>query len=83
MNASPRTDPDVPNPSGDGAWAWTAPEGPPASPIELWKPPNIGVASVILGFPGAVILVALNWHRMGRTGKAILHLIAVVIGPSD
>jgi len=81
MNSTPGPGPDLPDAWGTGAPAWTVPpQPPPPSSIELWKPLNIGVASVILGFPGAVILAALNWHRMGRTGKAILHLIAVVIG---
>ncbi len=81
MNASPGTDPDAADTGGDGAWAWTPqPDGPPASPIELWTPRGIGWASPLLGFPGATILAALNWHRMGRTGKAIVHLAAVDIG---
>jgi hypothetical protein len=35
---------------------------------------------VILGFPGAIVLAALNWRRIGRTDKAIAHLAAAVIG---
>jgi hypothetical protein len=81
----PETHPDLRVEATERVSAWAAPplippQGPPASPIELWKPVNIGVASVLLGFPGAVVLAALNWHRMGGTGKAIVHVSAIVIG---
>lgn len=56
------------------------PDGPPANTIQLWTPRGIGWASVLLGFPGAVVLATLNWRRMGRTRKAIVHLAAAVIG---
>src|SRR5207249_1383051 len=48
--------------------------------VELWTPWGIGWASVLLGFPGAVVLAALNWRRMGRTRKAIVHVAAAAIG---
>ena len=55
------------------------PNGPSASTLEVWSPRGIGWASVFLGFPGAVVLAALNWRRMGRGRKAIVHLAAAVI----
>jgi hypothetical protein len=58
----------------------TVPDAPPTNGLEMWTPRGIGWASVFLGFPGAVVLAALNWRRMGRTRKAILHLAAAVIG---
>jgi hypothetical protein len=48
--------------------------------IELWTPRGIGWASVLLGFPGALVLAALNWRRMGRRDKALAHLAAAVAG---
>jgi hypothetical protein len=51
----------------------------PHVPMALWTPKGIGVVSAVLGFPGAVVLAALNWRRMGRTRKAIVHLAAALI----
>ncbi len=66
--------------AGD-SWLTTTPaESPPANTLELWSPKGIGIASVFLGFPGATVLAALNWRRMGQPRKAIAHLAAVVIG---
>ena len=55
------------------------PDGPSASRLEVWSPRGIGWASVFLGFPGATVLAALNWRRMGRGRKAIVHVAAAVI----
>jgi hypothetical protein len=52
---------------------------PAPTTMALWTPKGIGVVSAVLGFPGAVVLAALNWRRMGRIRKAIVHLGAAVI----
>ncbi|MEA2605817.1 MAG: hypothetical protein QOI00_574 [Chloroflexota bacterium] len=57
-----------------------SPNDRPARPIELWTPRGIGWASVLLGFPGAIVLAALNWHRMDMPRKAVLHVAAAVVG---
>ncbi len=67
-------------PTVDPTLITAEPDGRPANTLELWTPRGIGWASVLLGFPGATVLAALNWRRMGRTRKAIVHLVAAVIG---
>jgi hypothetical protein len=52
----------------------------PTKAIALWEPRDIGWVSGILGFPGATLLAALNWRRMGQPRKGVLHLAAAVIG---
>jgi hypothetical protein len=51
-------------------------------PVELWTPRAVGWASVLLGFPGGITLAALNWRRMGRTRKSVVHLALAAIGTS-
>jgi len=48
--------------------------------ISLWTPRGIGWASVYLGYPGANVLAAMNWRRMGRPRKAIMHVAAGIFG---
>ena len=66
--------------AGDVPWLVAPPKDPTATGPELWTPSGIGWASVLLGYPGAVVLAALNWRRMDRTRKAIVHLAVAVIG---
>lgn len=44
----------------------------------VWSPRDIGWASVLVGFPGAFVLAALNWFQMGRSGKAVINLAAAI-----
>jgi hypothetical protein len=68
---------------------WAPPAGsdqPAASPAgsevavhpitRLWLPRDVGIASVILGFPGGFGITARNAWRLGRRGTAFLHLLA-------
>jgi tetratricopeptide (TPR) repeat protein len=48
--------------------------------LKLWTPRTIGVMSYLLGFPSGITLAALNWMRMGLRRKAVLHIIAGLIG---
>jgi hypothetical protein len=62
------------------AVSWTVPPAQDAtSAVALWTPKGIGWASVLLGFPGAAILAALNWHRMGATRKGLAHLVGAIV----
>jgi len=74
-------------PTSEPAVSWSPPieptakaAEPAAKTIDLWTPRGIGWASVILGFPGAAVLAALNWQRMGMSGKAVAHVVAAVLG---
>ncbi|MFL5646237.1 MAG: hypothetical protein ACJ78L_12865 [Chloroflexota bacterium] len=68
----------------DAAVPWAAPstdrpediDGAGVEAVALWSPGGIGIASFLLGFPGGLVLAALNWQRMGRPAKAIVHVIA-------
>ncbi len=81
MTDLPGSDPGMPEATDEAVRSWTdQPDSRPADPVELWTPKGIGVASVLLGFPGALVTSALNWRRMGRTRKAVVHLVAAVIG---
>jgi hypothetical protein len=75
------------DPTSEPAASWSLPmeptakaAEPAAKTIDLWTPRGIGWASVILGFPGAAVLAALNWQRMGMSGIAVAHVVAAVLG---
>src|SRR5436190_1763761 len=81
MTNLPAPNPDLMAPSTpQPVVSWTVPatQG-VATTIPLWTPTGIGWAAVLLGFPGAAVLAALNWHRMGDTRKGLVHLAGAVI----
>jgi hypothetical protein len=47
-----------------------------ATPIRLWQPRDVLIASSLLGFPGGFGIVARNAWRMGRRPTALLYLLA-------
>ena len=47
--------------------------------VRLWQPREVGIASFLLGFPGAVGVVARNAWRIGRRRTAFLYLAAGVV----
>jgi hypothetical protein len=61
MNDSPDPGVEVADPTEPAVRSWIAPPNDvPMPAIKLWTPRGIGVTSVLLGFPGAVVLAALN-----------------------
>jgi hypothetical protein len=72
--------PDLQEPSGLPVVPWDAARESPAEPgVGLWSPRDVGWASALLGYPGAVVLAALNWRRTDRTRKAVVHLAAALL----
>lgn len=63
-------------------WGWTPPDPPDsaAGTLNLWSPAGVGLASFLLGFPGATVLAAMNWRQMGQPRKAVAHLVGAVAG---
>jgi len=55
-------------------------DDPSATEVELWTPRYVGLTAALIGYPGGVVLAALNWRRMNQSRKAIVHLVAAVIG---
>ena len=53
---------------------------PASPPVKLWKPTTIGWVTFFLGFPGGIVLAAINWMRMGMRDKAIWHLVGGAVG---
>jgi hypothetical protein len=81
MNDSADRDPGARDPTRDATSSSIAqPDERQAKAVELWTPRGIGWASVLLGYPGALVLAALNWRRMDQTRKAIVHLMVAVAG---
>ena len=56
------------------------PSMPSSPPVKLWTPRAVGYTTFFLGFPGGLVLAALNWMRMGLTNKAITHLVGGAVG---
>ena len=56
------------------------PSMPSSPPVKLWTPRAVGYTTFFLGFPGGIVLTALNWMRMGLTNKAITHLVGGAVG---
>jgi hypothetical protein len=59
-------------------WPSRGPEILDAEPtgVALWKSYIVGGVTLLLGFPGGMLLASLNWLRMGRALKAVGHLAA-------
>ena len=52
----------------------------PAPPVRLWTSTTVSYITFCLGFPGGLVLAALNWMRMGLTKKAIVHIAGGALG---
>lgn len=48
--------------------------------VRLWTTPVISLTTFFLGFPGGTVISAINWIRMGRKNKAIVHLLLAAVG---
>jgi len=65
------------------------PWGPPSPPqtdivarpsVRQWSARDVGVVSVLLGFPSGLGLSAVNDHRLGRTAPAVVALVVLAAG---
>jgi hypothetical protein len=58
-------------------WMPSAPEtSGPGTAVKLWRPRDVTVVALLLGFPAGLGLAARNWIRLGHRRKAYLHLAA-------
>jgi hypothetical protein len=44
----------------------------------LWKPNQVFWIGFLFGWPGAIVLACMNWARIGKREKAMLHLAAAL-----
>jgi hypothetical protein len=59
-----------------------SPPDPSAStpaPLALWSASEIGIGSLLLGFPAGLGVAARNWYRLGQQRRAYLHLLVGAI----
>lgn len=46
-----------------------------APAVKLWTPGFIAGVSFLLGFPAGIVLASINWMRMKRNDKAMIHIV--------
>lgn len=48
----------------------------PEKPVQVWTERLVAILALLPGFPAALGLAVINWLRMQRDGKALVHGIA-------